>query len=244
MQRLDVALVERGLSASRTQAQAAIAGGYVRINGKPCLRSAEKISADSILAVDPAATPQYASRAGLKLAAALDAFAIAPILLDCLDVGASTGGFTDCLLQSGALSVTAIDVGTGQLLPRLASDSRVHVRDGVNARDLGAAGITGPYPLIVADVSFISLTLIIPSLASVLSPNGQFVALIKPQFEVGAGNLGAGGIVRDAALRSFAVATVTTAAARHGLRRFGLIESPITGGDGNIEFLAAFRFSS
>ncbi len=245
MPRLDVALVERGLSASRTQAQAAIAGGHVLINGKPCLRSAEKISSDSVLSVAPAAIPQYASRGGLKLAAALDAFAIDPGGLDCLDIGASTGGFTDCLLQRGAALVTAVDVGTGQLLPRLAADSRVTARDGVNARDLRASGITGPYPLIVADVSFISLTLIVPSLAPVLAqPEGWFVALIKPQFEVGAGNLGAGGIVRDSALRDFAVASVTIAASQQGLKRQGLIESPITGGDGNIEFLAAFHFSS
>ncbi len=245
MSRLDVALVERGLAASRTQAQAAIIGGYVSVNDAPCRRPAEKIASDAILSVDPAATPQYASRAGIKLAAALDAFAVDPRALPCLDIGASTGGFTDCLLQRGAASVTAVDVGKGQLTPRLAADPRVRVRDGVNARDLLAAGIPGPYPLIVADVSFISLALIIPSVTRVLAnPAGRFVALIKPQFEVGAGNLGAGGIVRDAALRESAVAAVTQSAAQHGLERVGLIESPITGGDGNIEFLAAFRFSS
>jgi len=184
---------------------------------------------------------QWASRGGIKLAAALDAFALDPAGRRCLDVGASTGGFTDVLLSRGARRVYAVDVGYGQLHARLRGDPRVALREKVNARLLSRAEVPEDVSLAVADVSFISLTLILPAVVPLLSPGADVVLLVKPQFESARGEVGRGGIVRDEAVRERAVARVVAAAEALGLTPRGVVPSPIAGAEGNVEFLAAFR---
>jgi 23S rRNA (cytidine1920-2'-O)/16S rRNA (cytidine1409-2'-O)-methyltransferase len=237
--RLDIALALRGLAKSRSEAQAAIVSGCVSVNAvirrKPSFKVA---TADQIefLAVHP-----YAGRGGVKLSAGLQEFGIDPSGWRCLDVGASTGGFTDCLLKRGAEHVTAVDVGSGQMIERLARDPRVTLIENVNARNLRPADFDELFDLAVVDVSFISLTLLMPRLATLIKPeHGRMIALIKPQFEVGRDALGAGGIVRDEALRMRAVETVIASAAAAALACLGRMDSPIAGGDGNKEFLALF----
>jgi 23S rRNA (cytidine1920-2'-O)/16S rRNA (cytidine1409-2'-O)-methyltransferase len=184
----------------------------------------------------------YISRGGLKLAAALDGFEIAVKGCTCLDVGSSTGGFTDCLLKHGASKVIGIDVGHGQMDPCLAADYRVENREGVNARYLSVDDFETKFKIIVIDVSFISLTLILPAVSSLLAPAGLIIALVKPQFEVGHGHLGKGGVVRDAGERNAALWKVTEFAQREcRLSLRGTMPSPIEGGDGNHEFLACFE---
>jgi 23S rRNA (cytidine1920-2'-O)/16S rRNA (cytidine1409-2'-O)-methyltransferase len=180
--------------------------------------------------------PPYVSRGGFKLEAALRAFAIDPSGRVCLDIGASTGGFTDCLLQRGARKVFAFDVGHGQIDWRLRNDPRVDVREGVNARNLSLAGVGERVSLVVCDVSFISVTLIVPTLPPLMDENGELVILVKPQFEVRKGEVGIGGIVRDAALHQYACDRVREAVEAIGFRT-ALIESPILGAEGNREFL-------
>lgn len=186
-------------------------------------------------------TTRYVGRGGLKLEAALREFQIDVNGLVCLDVGASTGGFTDCLLQNGARKVFAVDVGHNQIDWRLRNDPRVEVREGVNARYLGAEDFPRKFDLAVMDVSFISATKVLPAMVPLLVTNGAIVTLIKPQFEVGRSEVGGGGVVRDQAARARAVEEVNTAARSLGLEVVNVIESPITGAEGNVEYLAFYK---
>jgi 23S rRNA (cytidine1920-2'-O)/16S rRNA (cytidine1409-2'-O)-methyltransferase len=232
--RLDRLLVDRGLAPSREKAQAMIMAGEVLVGGQKAEKPGQSFPAD--VAIDVLARPPYVSRGGVKLAAALDAFAIDPAGKVCLDAGASTGGFTDCLLQAGAARVHAVDVGSGQLDWKLRSDARVIVHDRVNARELSFDVIGEAVDLAVCDVSFISATLILPALVPLLRPGGQMVILIKPQFEVGKGQVGKGGIVRDPALHLGACGRVSEAVRQFGFET-AIVESPILGAEGNKEFL-------
>jgi 23S rRNA (cytidine1920-2'-O)/16S rRNA (cytidine1409-2'-O)-methyltransferase len=184
---------------------------------------------------------RYVGRGGLKLETALREFQIDVAGLNCLDVGASTGGFTDCLLQRGARKVVAIDVGHNQIDWRLRKDSRVEVREGVNARYLKAEDFSQQFDLAVMDVSFISATKVLPAIVPLVVPGGAIITLIKPQFEVGRGEVGGGGIVRDSAKRQRVVDEVNNAARELGVKVINVIESPITGADGNVEYLALYK---
>lgn len=239
-ERLDRALVRRGLARSRAEAQALIGAGQILVAGELAVKPSLPVPEDASIEVQGERLP-YVSRAGLKLEAALDAFAIPVVGRTALDVGASTGGFTDCLLQRGARRVVAVDVGHGQMAPALAVGPRVTLREGVNARFLSPADFDGPFGVIVADLSFISLSLVLPALASLLHQNGDCVCLVKPQFEVGAGKLGKGGLVRDAGERERAVARVAESARAQGWEERGRIVSPIVGGAGNVEYLLWLR---
>jgi 23S rRNA (cytidine1920-2'-O)/16S rRNA (cytidine1409-2'-O)-methyltransferase len=240
LKRLDILLFCRGLAASRTEAQRLIAAHDVFVDGVP-IDKANRRFPDSCEVVVLQTRQTYVSRGGNKLAAALDAFQITPTGFNCLDVGISTGGFTDCLLKRGANRVIGIDVGHGQLHPRIASDSRVEQREGVNARILSPADFSFLFDLICVDVSFISLTLVLPRLPQLMKPEGVLVCLIKPQFEVGAGNVGKNGIVTNSKHRANAREFVHAAALTASLELIGSITSPITGGDGNSEYLSCFR---
>lgn len=232
--RLDRLLVERGLAESREKAQALIMAGEVLVNGQKAAKPGHTVAEDA--AVEVLARPPYVSRGGLKLAGALQRFAIDPAGKVCLDIGASTGGFTDALLQAGAARVHAVDVGTNQLVWSLRTDPRVVVHENVNARELSFEEIGEPVDLIVCDVSFISVTLILPAVVPLLRPDGQMVILIKPQFEAGKGQVGKGGIVRDPAVHQAACDRV-----RQAVEQFGftteIMDSPILGAEGNREFL-------
>jgi len=231
--------VERGLAPSRTRAEALILAGRVTLKGrtpKPGLSVPEDVE----LSLEEPEHP-WVSRGGVKLTAGLDAFGIEPAGLVCLDVGASTGGFTDVLLSRGAARVYAVDVGYGQLHARLRTDPRVVLREKVNARLLSALEVPEPIGLLVGDVSFISLTLILPAVVPLLRPGAHAVVLVKPQFESARGEVGRGGIVRDPEVRERAVARVLGAAQALGLTSLGVVPSPITGADGNVEMLAGFR---
>jgi 23S rRNA (cytidine1920-2'-O)/16S rRNA (cytidine1409-2'-O)-methyltransferase len=238
--RLDRALVSRGLARSRTEAQTLIAGGFVRVEGNTTTKASYGVDDQVAITVEGSACP-YVSRGGLKLAAALDEFGIEITGRLCLDVGASTGGFTDCLLQGGAGGVIAVDVGHGQMAPALAADLRVTLREGVNARDLKPADFDHAFDVIAVDLSFISLTLVLPALVRLLAPGGDVIALVKPQFEVGRSAIGKGGIVRDPVLKEAAVHAVIACAKENWLYEAGSMTSPILGGDGNEEFLLHFR---
>jgi 23S rRNA (cytidine1920-2'-O)/16S rRNA (cytidine1409-2'-O)-methyltransferase len=240
---LDQALVERGLAPSRARAQSLILAGVVRIGGEVADKAGRAVDPAAVISVDGPDHP-WVSRGGVKLAAALDAFGIDPGGMCCLDVGASTGGFTHVLLTRGAASVVALDVGRGQLDWSLRQDPRVTVREGVNARFLTPADLPGPFDLVTVDVSFISLRLVLPALRLLLSATGRLVALIKPQFEAGRGQVGKGGVVRDPVVREAAITGVVEAAAALGLRLTGRIASPIPGPAGNVEELAGFEISS
>lgn len=237
-ERLDVLLVRRGLAGSREKAQALILAGAVSVDGRPSGKAGQPVSSDARIEV--AAKLPYVSRAGKKLEAALDRFAIPVAGRVCLDVGASTGGFTDCLLQRGAARVHAVDVGVGQLDWKLRNDPRVVLHEGVNARYLRFDEIGEPAALATCDVSFISVTLILPAVAPLVEPEGAMVILVKPQFEAGRGQVGKGGIVRDPALHEAAVAKVRECLAGLGFRSEGM-ESPIRGAEGNQEFLLYAR---
>ncbi len=238
--RLDQALVERGLAPSRARAQSLILAGVVRVNGEVADKAGRAVTAESAIEVVGEDHP-WVSRGGVKLAAAFDAFAIAPAGRRCLDVGASTGGFTDVMLSRGAVAVVALDVGRGQLDWKLRSDPRVVVVEGVNARLLEPADVPGPFGLVTVDVSFISLRLVLPALVRVLAPDSDLVALIKPQFEAGRGQVGKGGVVRDPEVREAAITAVLDAARELGLACCGRVPSPIPGPAGNVEELAWFR---
>lgn len=238
--RADVLLVERGLAASRAEAQAAIAAGQVRADGKPVTKASQRLN--DMVEVDYAPAHPYVSRAALKLAAALDAFDVSPAGRICLDLGASTGGFTEILLARGAAKIYAVDVGHGQLHPRLAKDERVILREGINARALSAHDVPEAPSLVTADVSFISLKLALPPALALAKPAAWLIALVKPQFEVGRARIGKGGIVRDDADRQAALDDIANwLSVEQGWSVKGSLESPLPGADGNREFLLVAR---
>ncbi|MEO1311449.1 MAG: TlyA family RNA methyltransferase [Pseudomonadota bacterium] len=233
--RLDQLLVARGDFETRAQAQAAIKAGAVRVNGAPALKPSQTPPPDALIEAE--APHPWISRGGVKLAAAIDAFNIDPADLVCLDLGASTGGFTDVLLSHSARRVYAVDVGRDQLHPRIAAEERVVRLDGVNAKDLTADLIPEPIDLLVCDVSFISLLKAASRAMALVRPGGAMVALVKPQFEVGREHLGKGGIAEPTAAER-AVGNVRAGlAGEPGWADRGLMESPIAGGDGNREWL-------
>ena len=232
--RLDQLVFDRGLAESREKARALILAGAVTVNGQRADKPGHSVPAD--VQVEIAGRSPYVGRGGYKLAAAIDHFAIPVEGAVCVDIGASTGGFTDCLLQRGAARVHSIDVGHGQLDWKLRNDPRVIVKEGVNARYLTPADVGEPCDLAVCDVSFISVTLIVPVVPPLLKPGGRMVILVKPQFEVGKGEVGKGGIVRDASLQQAACDRVKSAVEALGFQT-ALIDSPILGAEGNREFL-------
>jgi 23S rRNA (cytidine1920-2'-O)/16S rRNA (cytidine1409-2'-O)-methyltransferase len=232
--RLDRLLVERGLAESREKAQALIMAGEVLVGGQKAAKPGHSVDAEA--AVEVLARPPYVSRGGFKLAGALQHFGIDPAGQVCLDVGSSTGGFTDVLLQAGAARVHAVDVGAGQLAWSIRTDPRVVVHEGINARELRFEDIGELSDLLVCDVSFISVTLILPAAIPLLRPEGRMVILVKPQFEVGRGQVGKGGIVRDPALHQAVCDRVTQAVREAGFQT-EIMESPILGAEGNKEFL-------
>ncbi|HLT37131.1 MAG TPA: TlyA family RNA methyltransferase [Enhygromyxa sp.] len=236
-ERLDKLLVDRGLCDSRTRAQALILAGEVVVGEHAVTKPGTSVDVDAPLRLKGGPTNPYVSRGGLKLRAALDGFPIAVAGAICLDVGASTGGFTDCLLQAGAARVYALDVGYGQLAWKLASDPRVVVMDRQNIRKLEPGQIPEPIDLAVADCSFISLTKVLPHLPALLRAGADVVALVKPQFEVGRERVGKGGIVRDDQARHAALANVEAAAREVGFTVRAHLESPVPGRDGNREWL-------
>jgi 23S rRNA (cytidine1920-2'-O)/16S rRNA (cytidine1409-2'-O)-methyltransferase len=237
--RLDVALAERGLAPSRARAQALILAGKVLVDGLIVTKAGTPVDQSSEIEIKEPDHP-YVSRGALKLAAALEAFEISPKGLDCLDVGASTGGFTELLLERGARRVIALDVGRGQLDWKLRSDPRVEVMEGVNARHLDAIELPFAVGLATVDVAFISLRLVVPAILSHLRTPGIIICLVKPQFEAGREQVGKGGIVRDEAVRRTVVDTTVAALETVGLQRIGVVPSPIRGQKGNLEELAAF----
>ena len=238
-ERLDVLLVQRGLCPSREKAQRLIMAGAVFSGGTRLEKASQAMAADAPLEVREA--DRYVGRGGHKLEAALRHFGIDPGGMTCLDVGASTGGFTDCLLQHGAAKVYALDVGHGQLDWKIRSDPRVIVMEHCNARHLEPSDLPEKVDLAVADVSFISLTLVLPPMAGVLTDGGMIVALIKPQFELSRAEVGRGGVVRDDASRQKAVDKIRDFAAGRGWAWGGVVDSPIAGADGNREFLCLLR---
>ena len=239
-QRLDVVVTDRGLVPSRARAQALILAGKVRLNGEVESKAGTQVDPEAMIEIIEPDHP-WVSRGALKLVAALDEFEISPEGIDCLDVGASTGGFTDVLLARGARRVIALDVGRGQLDWRLRNDSRVVVLEGVNARHLDAETLPFTAALATVDVSFISLRLIVPSLLPYLAAEALLVCLVKPQFEAGRDQVGKGGIVRDEAVRRETVENTVRSLQGLGLELIGLVESPIRGQKGNLEELAVFR---
>ncbi|HEX8984834.1 MAG TPA: TlyA family RNA methyltransferase [Bryobacteraceae bacterium] len=236
--RLDQLLVERGLAATRAKAQALVLAGQVLVDGQKAPKPGHAISGDARIEV--LQMPRYVGRGGLKLEAALEQFGIDVRARVCADIGASTGGFTDCLLQHGAARVYAVDVGAGQLDWKLRGDPRVVVRERINARYLRPEDLGEPVDLAVMDVSFISATLVIPAAAALLKDSGEMVILVKPQFEAGRGQVGKGGIVRDPGLRTQACERVGRRVEELGFRT-SFIESPILGAEGNKEFLLYAR---
>jgi 23S rRNA (cytidine1920-2'-O)/16S rRNA (cytidine1409-2'-O)-methyltransferase len=238
--RLDRLLFERGLAPSRERAQSLILAGVVRVDGRLADKPGRPVAEDASVAVVGPDHP-WVSRGGVKLATALDTFIISPEGKRCLDVGASTGGFTDVLLRRGALQVVALDVGRGQLDWRLRNDPRVLVMEGINARYLRTEDVPGPFALVTVDVSFISLRLILPALVPLLLPDGDLIALIKPQFEAGRGQVGKGGVVRDAEVREAVIMRVVSGAKRLGLTCIARTSSPIPGPAGNVEELVHLR---
>ncbi|HZP20322.1 MAG TPA: TlyA family RNA methyltransferase [Bauldia sp.] len=239
-QRLDLALVERGLAPSRSRARDAIRRGHVTVDGVTEKRPAAAVGRSAAVAVDDPALQQV-SRAGWKLAHALDTFRYDPAGRVALDIGASTGGFTEVLLARGAAKVFAVDVGHGQLHPKLAADPRVVSLEGRNARDLTAVDVPQPVEAIVADVSFIPLKLALPAALGLAAADAWLVALVKPQFEVGPDRIGKGGIVRDPAAARSSAAAIAGWLGQSGWRVDGITDSPIAGGDGNREFLIGAR---
>jgi 23S rRNA (cytidine1920-2'-O)/16S rRNA (cytidine1409-2'-O)-methyltransferase len=238
--RLDLLLVARGFAPTREKAQALILAGLVEVDGRPGGKAGDAIAEDAAITVSGPPHP-YVSRGGVKLAAALDHFAIDPAGRVCLDVGASTGGFTDCLLQRGAARVYAVDVGHGQLDAKLRADPRVVVHEKVNARSLSAVEIPERVGVAVADVSFISLRLILPAMVPLVEPGGAIVVLVKPQFEAGRAEVPRGGVVRSPATRQRVVAEIEEVGRGLGMTVLGHLCAPIRGARGNEEFLLGFR---
>ena len=235
--RLDVFLTERGLARTRARANRMIESGAVLLDGVTVIKPAFDVEGDPTVVISE---ERFVGRGGEKLAAALTLFCVDPKGLRALDIGASTGGFTDCLLQNGAAEVIALDAGCGQLHPKLLADRRVINVEKYNARELDRKDV-GEVSLVVMDVSFISQTYILPRIPSVLAQNGSVITLIKPQFEAGRAALNKKGIVRSAKDRIFAIKRVLDAALACGLQCRGLAPSPVLGGDGNEEYLAYFR---
>ena len=238
--RIDAFLFENGYTESRNEAKNFVLSGAVTVNGKVVLKPSFSVTDEDDIQLDRA-TKKYVSRGGLKLEEALRTFKIDASSRLAIDIGASSGGFTDCLLQNGAQHVIAIDVGTAQLVSSLRSDNRVSVYENFNARYMKPEDLEYVPNLAVMDVSFISATYIIPSVYDVLSDRSDFVCLIKPQFEVGKQGISKGGIVRDGKTRKCAIDKVTDFASTVGFKLISVIKSPIEGGDGNIEFLAHFK---
>jgi 23S rRNA (cytidine1920-2'-O)/16S rRNA (cytidine1409-2'-O)-methyltransferase len=243
--RLDAELVRRGLARSREQAAELVAAGQVRVPGRTSVKPASQVAPGDPIVVDQPAGDTYVSRGGHKLAGALDAFAADGLAVSgrrALDAGASTGGFTDVLLRRGAREVVCVDVGYGQLAWSLQTDDRVQVLDRTNVRDLPPGAIGAPVELVVADLSFISLRLVLPALVGLATDDADLVPMVKPQFEVGREALGAGGVVRDPELRAAAVAEVARVALEeHGLGVAGVTASPLPGPAGNVEYFLWLR---
>lgn len=242
--RADVLVVEQGLASTRARAQALIMAGEVvdRTAERAVYKAGDQLPPHNVLALRHGALP-YVSRAGGKLVAALDHFGLTPANQDCLDVGASTGGFTDCLLQRGAARVVALDVGHGQLAWSLRQDPRVLVREHCNVRTAEDGAVPFPVSLVVVDVSFISLRLVLPALTRWLTPDATLVALVKPQFEVGRGDVGKGGIVTCEAARQRALAEVVACARGLQFLCQGTLASPVLGAKGNQEYLLVARYA-
>ena len=241
-ERIDKLLFERGLADSRSKAQALVMAGVVLVDEKRVEKPSEAFLPGVTVRIrGDSPESRYVSRGGLKLEAALREFQVDPTGFVCLDIGASTGGFTDCLLQHGAARVVAVDAGTNQILWKLREDPRVEVREQTNARELLASNFSEVFDLIVMDVSFISVTKIIPVLPPLLKDLGRVIILIKPQFEVGRGEVGKGGIVREPEKHRRVIEEVNESAETYGLFVKGLIDSPITGAEGNKEFLALYE---
>ncbi len=243
--RLDAELVRRGLARSREQASELVAAGRVKVGGVVAAKPATAVTTDVALVVsDDPGRPDFVSRGGHKLAGALEAFG--PLGLEiagrrCLDAGASTGGFTDVLLRAGASEVVAADVGYGQLAWSLRSDARVTVHDRCNVRELTSEAIGGPVDVVVADLSFISLALVLDAFARVSRPDADWALMVKPQFEVGKDRVGRGGVVRDAQLRGESVAAVARSASQRGWGARAVTTSPLPGPSGNIEYFLWLR---
>jgi 23S rRNA (cytidine1920-2'-O)/16S rRNA (cytidine1409-2'-O)-methyltransferase len=240
--RLDSFLVARGFFSSREQAQRAIMAGEVRVGDRTITKSSELVAADTPIAI--AERPQFASRGALKLAGALDFFQVDVYGRVAVDIGASTGGFSDCLLQRGAAKVYAVDVGHGQLAWKIRNDPRVIVMEKLNARFLSRTDIPELVDLCVIDVSFISLTLILPNAFELITPSGMILALIKPQFELQRKDVARGGIVRDPALHEKAQRKIVKFVQSAGHQVIGAVPSPITGAEGNQEFFICLRKQS
>jgi 23S rRNA (cytidine1920-2'-O)/16S rRNA (cytidine1409-2'-O)-methyltransferase len=241
--RLDAELVRRGLARSREHAASLVTDGRVRVAGQAAGKPATQVSPDDpIIVTEGNGQPEYASRGGVKLAGALAAFPALHVSgRRCLDAGASAGGFTDVLLKAGAAHVVAVDVGYGQLAWALRTDERVTVLDRVNVRELRPEQVAPAPGLVTADLSFISLTLVLPALAGCASQDADFVLLVKPQFEVGKGKVGAGGVVREPGQRAEAVTRVAESAAALGLGVAGITASPLPGPAGNVEYFLWLR---
>ncbi len=232
--RIDAILVDRGLFPSREQARSAVLAGDVRVAGFPVTKAGSLVDEDA--AIEVAQRRRFVSRGGDKLAGALAVFELDVAGARAVDVGASTGGFTDCLLQEGAVSVVAVDVGYGQLAWSLRTDDRVTVLERTNVRHVDPVELGAPFDVVVCDVSFISLATVLPVLAALLAPDGNLVALVKPQFEAGKGRVGKKGVVKDPAVHADVLEGAVGAAHANGLRVRGLTFSPIKGPEGNIEF--------
>ncbi len=244
-ERIDKLLHEKGFAVSRAKAQAMIMAGIVLVNERRIEKASETFGADALIRIKgDSPESKYVGRGGLKLEKALVDFSIEPKGFTCIDIGSSTGGFTDCLLQHGAARIVAIDVGTNQLDWKLRSDERVDVRENTNARELSPGDFDELFDLAVMDVSFISVTKILPALLRLLKQEAKIVVLIKPQFEVGKGEVGKGGIVREPEKHERVINEINSFAISIGLRLAGLIESPILGAEGNKEFLGLYERAS
>ncbi len=234
--RLDAELVRRGLAGSRAEAHAAVLAGMVTVAGSPATKPASLVASDAPVHVS-GAVRRFVSRGGDKLRSGLDRFAVDPRGRDCLDAGASTGGFTDCLLQAGAARVAAVDVGYGQLAWGLRNDPRVTVLERTNARELISADLPFAPDLVVADLSFISLRAVVPALVGVSDSDAEFLLLVKPQFEAGPAGVGSGGVVRDPVIWKRVLGEIVSACRTGGIGVMGVVPSPLVGPAGNVEFL-------
>ncbi|MFN2502159.1 MAG: TlyA family rRNA (cytidine-2'-O)-methyltransferase [Pyrinomonadaceae bacterium] len=243
-ERIDKLLVDKGFADSRNKAQAMVMAGVVLADEKRVSKPSESYPPETTIRIKgDSPENKYVGRGGLKLEKALSSFSIDPTGLVCLDIGSSTGGFTDCLLKHGAARVVAVDVGTNQLVWSLRDDPRVEVRENTNARNLKPGDFQESFDLAVMDVSFISATKIMPAVTALLKPGGKLIILIKPQFEVGRGEVGKGGIVRDAEKHERVIDGIDAFAVSIGLEPGGVVESPILGAEGNKEFLALYMWS-
>lgn len=241
-ERIDKLMVERGLADSREKAQAMVMAGTVLVAESRVEKPSQLFHPDAVIRIKgDSPESRYVSRGGLKLEAALDEFAIDVTGLNCIDIGSSTGGFTDCLLKHGAAHVVAIDSGTNQMTWELRNDPRVDLRENTNARYLTTGDFDQTFDLAVIDVSFISVTKVLPAIVPLLKPEARIIVLIKPQFEVGRGEVGKGGIVRETAKHERVIEEFEAFARGIGLSSYGFISSPITGAQGNKEFLAVCK---